>query len=142
MKDRSGADLETLLADIRACRACAGDLPHEPRPVITVKPTTRLLIAGQAPGRRVHESGVPFDDPSGERLRSWMGVDRNTFYEHPAFGVAAMAFCYPGTVKGGGDIPPPRPLRRAVAKGPDRRASRDRADPSARAARAPVGVGS
>ena len=107
MRREPGAELEPLLARIRACRACAGDLPHEPRPVITVKPTTRLLIAGQAPGRRVHESGVPFDDPSGDRLRAWMGVDRDTFYNHPAFGVAAMAFCYPGTVKGGGDIPPP-----------------------------------
>jgi uracil-DNA glycosylase len=99
-------ELETLLAEIRACRACAPYLPHEPRPVITVKRTTRLLIAGQAPGRRVHESGVPFDDPSGDRLRGWMGVDRATFYGDPAIGVAAMAFCYPGTVKGA-DLPPP-----------------------------------
>ncbi len=99
-------DLDALLADIRACRACAPYLPHEPRPVVTVKPTTRLLIAGQAPGRRVHESGIPFDDPSGDRLRGWMGVDRETFYGDPAVGVAAMAFCYPGTVKGA-DLPPP-----------------------------------
>ena len=106
MTANSGADLEALLADIRACRACAPYLPHEPRPVVTVKRTTRLLIAGQAPGRRVHESGVPFDDPSGDRLRAWMGVDRATFYDHPALGVAAMAFCYPGTVKGA-DLPPP-----------------------------------
>jgi uracil-DNA glycosylase len=99
-------ELDALLADIRACRACAPYLPHVPRPVVTVKPTTRLLIAGQAPGRRVHESGVPFDDPSGDRLRGWMGVDRETFYGDPAIGVAAMAFCYPGTVKGA-DLPPP-----------------------------------
>lgn len=69
---------------------------------------TRLLIAGQAPGRRVHESGLPFDDPSGERLRGWMGVDRQTFYGHPAIGVAAMAFCFPGTNPKGGDYPPPK----------------------------------
>lgn len=106
MTTDSAVDLEALLADIRACRVCAPYLPHEPRHVVTVKPTTRLLIAGQAPGRRVHESGVPFDDSSGDRLRAWMGVDRATFYDHPAFGVAAMAFCYPGTVKGA-DLPPP-----------------------------------
>jgi uracil-DNA glycosylase len=99
--------LDALLAEIRACRACAGELPHEPRPVVRVTSETRLLICGQAPGRRVHESGLPFDDPSGERLRSWMGVDRRTFYGHPAIGVAAMAFCYPGTDPKGGDYPPP-----------------------------------
>ena len=99
--------LESLLAEIRACRACAGELPHEPRPVVRVRPETRLLICGQAPGRRVHESGLPFDDPSGDRLRGWMGVDRATFYGHPAIGVAAMAFCYPGTDPAGADYPPP-----------------------------------
>jgi uracil-DNA glycosylase len=99
--------LPELLDEIRACRACAGELPHEPRPVVRVRPTTRLLIAGQAPGRRVHESGLPFDDPSGDRLRDWLGVDRETFYEHPALGTAAMAFCFPGTDPRGGDYPPP-----------------------------------
>ena len=99
--------LDLVLADIRACRACAGELSHEPRPVVRVRAETRLLICGQAPGRRVHESGLPFDDPSGDRLRGWMGIDRATFYDHPAIGVAAMAFCYPGTVPGGGDLPPP-----------------------------------
>lgn len=73
-----------------------------------VSPQTRILICGQAPGRRVHESGLPFDDPSGDRLRGWMGVDRATFYGHPAIGVAAMAFCFPGTSPKGGDYPPPR----------------------------------
>ena len=72
-----------------------------------MSPETRILICGQAPGRRVHESGLPFDDPSGDRLRSWLGVDRETFYGHPAFGVAAMAFCFPGTNPKGGDYPPP-----------------------------------
>ncbi|MBV9996305.1 MAG: uracil-DNA glycosylase family protein [Caulobacteraceae bacterium] len=99
--------LDALLAEIRACRACASELTHEPRPVVRVTGETRLLICGQAPGRRVHESGLPFDDPSGERLRAWMGIDRATFYGHPAIGVAAMAFCYPGTDPGGGDYPPP-----------------------------------
>jgi uracil-DNA glycosylase len=99
--------LDALLADIAACRACAEELNHEPRPVVRVSPATRILICGQAPGRRVHESGLPFDDPSGDRLRNWLGVDRETFYGHPAFGVAAMAFCFPGTSPKGGDYPPP-----------------------------------
>jgi uracil-DNA glycosylase len=103
-----GELLDVLLAEIRACRACAGDLAHEPRPVVRVSARTRLLIAGQAPGRRAHESGLPFDDASGERLRDWMGVDRATFYGHPAIGVAAMAFCFPGTNPKGGDYPPPK----------------------------------
>jgi uracil-DNA glycosylase len=100
--------LDDLLGEIRACRACAGELKHEPRPVVRVSAETRLLIAGQAPGRRVHESGLPFDDASGERLRDWLGVDRATFYGHPAIGVAAMAFCFPGTNPKGGDYPPPK----------------------------------
>ncbi|HZZ36464.1 MAG TPA: uracil-DNA glycosylase family protein [Caulobacteraceae bacterium] len=99
--------LEAVLAEIRACRACADELPHEPRPVVRVSEKTRILICGQAPGRRVHESGLPFDDPSGDRLRGWLGVDRETFYGHGAIGVAAMAFCFPGTDPKGGDYPPP-----------------------------------
>ena len=98
--------LDAVLADIAACRACAGEFPHEPRPVTRVSAQTRLLICGQAPGRRVHESGLPFDDPSGDRLRAWMGIDRAVFYG-PRIGVAAMAFCYPGTNPTGGDYPPP-----------------------------------
>ena len=100
--------LDAVLAEIAACRACAGELPHAPRPVVRVSRETRLLICGQAPGRRVHESGLPFDDPSGDRLRDWMGVDRATFYGDPAIGVAAMAFCFPGTNPKGGDYPPPK----------------------------------
>ena len=100
--------LDALLDEIRACRACAAELPHDPRPVVRVSPATRLLICGQAPGRRVHESGLPFTDPSGDRLRRWMGVDYETFYAAPAIGVAAMAFCFPGTDPKGGDYPPPR----------------------------------
>lgn len=100
--------LQALLQEIRGCRACAGELPHEPRPVVRVAASTRLLICGQAPGRRVHESGLPFDDSSGDRLRDWLGIDRQAFYRHPAIGVAAMAFCFPGTSPSGGDHPPPR----------------------------------
>lgn len=99
--------LDAVLADIRACRACEAELPHEPRPVVRVAPTTRLLICGQAPGRKAHESGLPFDDASGDRLRDWLGIDREAFYGHPAIGVAAMAFCFPGTNPKGGDFPPP-----------------------------------
>lgn len=97
--------LTSLVADIRACRACA--LPHEPNPIVWVHPQARILIAGQAPGRRVHESGIPWDDPSGDRLRAWMGMDRQSFYDKRSIAVAAMGFCYPGTVNGA-DLPPRR----------------------------------
>ncbi|HEY4030742.1 MAG TPA: uracil-DNA glycosylase family protein [Caulobacteraceae bacterium] len=100
--------LDDVLSDIAACRACAGELPHEPRPVVRVSSETRLLICGQAPGRRVHESGLPFDDRSGDRLRGWLGIDRETFYGDRRIGVAAMAFCFPGTSPKGGDYPPPK----------------------------------
>jgi uracil-DNA glycosylase len=100
--------LEAVLSDIAACRACAGELPHEPRPVVRVFPETRILICGQAPGNRVHQSGLPFTDPSGDRLRQWMGVDYEAFYADRRIGVAAMAFCFPGTNPKGGDFPPPR----------------------------------
>ena len=100
--------LDAILEEIRGCRACAGELRHEPRPVVRVSPETRILICGQAPGRRVHESGLPFDDPSGDRLRGWLGVDRATFYGDARIGVAAMAFCFPGTNPKGGDYPPPK----------------------------------
>lgn len=100
--------LADLLGEIGACRACAGDLAHEPRPVVRVSAQTRLLICGQAPGRRVHDSGIPFTDASGDRLRDWIGVDYETFYGDPRIGVAAMAFCFPGTNPKGGDFPPMR----------------------------------
>jgi len=99
--------LDQVVAEISACRACAAELPHEPRPVTHVSTETRLLICGQAPGRLVHESGLPFTDPSGERLRGWMGVDYEQFYADRRIGVAAMAFCFPGTNPKGGDYPPP-----------------------------------
>ena len=100
--------LDALLEEIRACRACAGELAHAPRPVVHVFPETRLLICGQAPGRRVHESGLPFTDPSGDRLRAWLGIDSATFYGDRRIGVAAQAFCFPGTNPKGGDYPPPK----------------------------------
>ena len=95
--------LDTLVAEIRGCRVCP--LPHEPRPIVWVHPDARILIAGQAPGRRVHESGVPWDDPSGDRLRQWLGLGREAFYTRENIAVAAMGFCYPGTGKSG-DLPP------------------------------------
>ncbi|MBI3439182.1 MAG: uracil-DNA glycosylase family protein [Proteobacteria bacterium] len=99
------APLDALVAEIRACRVCAASLPHGPAPVIWVHPDARILIAGQAPGRRVHESGIPWNDPSGDRLRQWMNLDRDRFYDRRNIAVAAMGFCYPGTVNGA-DLPP------------------------------------
>jgi uracil-DNA glycosylase len=96
---------QDLLARVRACTICSDALEHGVRPVLQLTPRSRLLIVGQAPGRRVHESGVPFDDPSGERLRAWMGVDRVTFYDAEQVAILPMGFCYPGTGKSG-DLPP------------------------------------
>jgi uracil-DNA glycosylase len=112
VKTSAPNELDVLLAQIRGCRLCA--LPHDPRPVVVAHAGARILIAGQAPGRRVHESGIPWNDPSGDRLRDWMGLDRERFYR-PEIAVAAMGFCYPGTVNGA-DLPPRRecaPLWRA-----------------------------
>jgi uracil-DNA glycosylase len=102
----SRATFETLLSDIRACRVCAAHLPHEPRPVVRARPTARLCIVGQAPGTRVHASGVPFTDPSGDRLRSWLGVDEATFYDERRIAIVPMGFCFPGLDAKGGDLPP------------------------------------
>jgi uracil-DNA glycosylase len=99
--------LTSLVREIEACRVCAGSLPHEPRPVVWVDPRARILIAGQAPGRRVHESGIPWDDASGDRLRTWMQLDRDQFYDKSKIAIAAMGFCFPGTVNGA-DLPPRR----------------------------------
>ena len=88
-------DLDPLLAEIRACRHCAAALPHEPRPVIRASATARILIVGQAPGTRVHASGKPFTDPSGDRLRDWMGVDEDTFYDESRIAIAPMASAFP-----------------------------------------------
>jgi uracil-DNA glycosylase len=97
--------MAALLADVRACTLCAEHLPLGPRPVLQVHPSARILIAGQAPGRKVHASGVPFDDASGERLRAWMGVTREQFYDATQIAILPMGFCYPGTGRSG-DLPP------------------------------------
>ncbi len=99
--------LTKLLKQVRACTNCEEFLEHGVRPVLQVSSTSRVLIAGQAPGRRVHESGVPFDDPSGDRLRDWMGVTKEVFYDAAKVGILPMGFCYPGTGKSG-DLPPRR----------------------------------
>jgi len=102
-----------LIAEIAACRRCADAFAatatgHAPRPVLQVSPTARILIAGQAPGARVHASGLPFDDPSGDRLRDWMGVERATFYDAARIAIVPMGFCFPGYDARGADLPPPR----------------------------------
>jgi uracil-DNA glycosylase len=110
--------LDALLHRIRTCRACVeaprrAKLPHEPRPVLQPSTTARLLIAGQAPGVRVQLSGIPFSDPSGERLRSWLGLAPEAFYDPARVAIAAMSFCVPGHDASGGDLPP-RPECRAL----------------------------
>lgn len=97
--------VDELLSRIRACRLCEAHLPLGPRPVVQASENARLLIVSQAPGRRVHETGMPFNDPSGKRLRQWMGVDEDTFYDPQRIAIAPMGFCFPGTGKGG-DLPP------------------------------------
>jgi uracil-DNA glycosylase len=98
-------DLDALLAEVRACRVCAGQLPNPPRPVLRAAVGARLLIIGQAPGRRVHASGIPWDDPSGDRLRDWLGMDRDHFYDTGRIAIIPTGLCYPGTGRGG-DLPP------------------------------------
>jgi uracil-DNA glycosylase len=103
---------EDIVRRIRACRLCADRFAatataHAPRPVAWFRPGARLLIVGQAPGARVHESGIPFDDPSGDRLRGWMGLDRATFYDRTEIAIVPMAFCFPGYDANGADLPPP-----------------------------------
>ncbi len=98
-------DISVLLNDVRGCRFCAEMLPVEPRPVVQFHPEARILIAGQAPGRKVHETGLPFNDASGERLRSWLGISREVFYDERRIAIVPMGFCYPGTGNSG-DLPP------------------------------------
>jgi len=97
--------LSELLAEVRACTLCAKHLPLGPRPVLQMSASARILIVGQAPGRRVHASGVPFSDPSGDRLRDWLGIDTAVFYDARRVALLPMGFCYPGTGKAG-DLPP------------------------------------
>lgn len=96
---------KSLLEDVRACTICAPNLKDGVRPVLQVHPTAKILIAGQAPGSKVHASGIPFDDASGDRLRLWMGVSRETFYDAEQLAILPMGFCYPGRGKSG-DLPP------------------------------------
>jgi uracil-DNA glycosylase len=97
--------LSSLLYEIRACAICEAHLPLGPRPVLQLDSRARVLIAGQAPGRKVHESGVPFDDASGNRLREWLGVTREVFYDPKQFALVPMGFCFPGSGRSG-DLPP------------------------------------
>jgi uracil-DNA glycosylase len=112
------ADLSALLADIRACRECVArprgaPLSQEPRPVLRVSTAARLLIASQAPGIRVHKSGMPFTDASGDRLRQWMGIDKEAFYDESRVAIVPMGFCFPGWDAKKSDLPP-RPECRAL----------------------------
>jgi uracil-DNA glycosylase len=113
MSERGAAasSLDRLLSEIRSCRICREEpdgkpLAHEPRPVLRVSRTARLAVVGQAPGTRVHASGVPFSDPSGERLRDWMGVTAEEFYDVRRVAIVPMGFCYPGQDANGADLPP------------------------------------
>ena len=99
--------MRILLAEARACRVCAKHLPHAPRPVVRAGAKARLLIVGQAPGRRVHETGLPWNDPSGDVLRGWLGLDRDAFYDVSRVAIVPVGLCYPGTVDGA-DLPPRR----------------------------------
>jgi uracil-DNA glycosylase len=104
---RRTVSITSLTKEVRGCTICAEHLPAGPRPVLQVSQRARILIAGQAPGRKVHDSGVPFDDASGERLRQWMGIEPALFYDPEVVAILPMGFCYPGTGKSG-DLPPRR----------------------------------
>lgn len=99
--------LRSLLAAVRDCRVCEAQLPLGPRPVLRAAETARILLVGQAPGVRVHMTGIPWNDPSGERLRRWMEVDKDVFYDESRIAIIPMGYCYPGRGKGG-DMPPRR----------------------------------
>lgn len=106
------ADLATLLARVRACRECANALPLPPRPILHMAPTARILIASQAPGTKAHAAGISFADPSGDRLRAWMGVSAAEFYDESRIAIVPMGLCYPGRLPAGGDAPPRRECAR------------------------------
>ena len=99
--------LDRLLVDVRACEVCAQHLPSGPRPIVQVGPTAPIVIIGQAPGRRVHETGIPWDDPSGDRLRTWLGIEHGAFYDPASVAIVPMGFCFPGSASSGDK--PPRP---------------------------------
>ena len=98
-------DLDGVLTAVRRCRVCEAHLPLGPRPVLQVGASARILVVGQAPGARVHASGVPWDDPSGDRLRAWTGLSKHRFYDASALAIIPMGLCYPGRGRGG-DLPP------------------------------------
>ncbi|HIJ61749.1 MAG TPA: uracil-DNA glycosylase family protein [Rhodospirillaceae bacterium] len=100
--------LAALLAEIRACRLCEAHLPLGPRPTLAAAASARVLVAGQAPGRKVHDSGIPWNDRSGDRLRQWMGLERGDFYDEGRLALIPTGFCYPGADPKGGDLPPRR----------------------------------
>jgi uracil-DNA glycosylase len=102
------AELEALLTEVRACVHCAAHLPLGPRPVVRGGVSARLLIISQAPGTKVHESGLSFNDRSGDRLRHWLGINRDVFYDEDRVAIMPMGFCYPGRYPQGGDLPPRR----------------------------------
>jgi len=106
VSDPTDQDLDALLDRVRACTLCAPHLPHGVRPVLRASATARLLIIGQAPGARVHATGIPWNDPSGDRLRQWMALDRDAFYDGGRIAIVPMGLCYPGTAPKGGDHPP------------------------------------
>jgi len=116
--------LDRLLAEVRGCDICAAHLPLGPRPVLRAKRTARIMIVGQAPGTKVHETGIPWNDASGRRLREWLALDDATFYDESRIAIVPMGFCYPGANPKGGDNPPrpecaPRwhaPLGRALPR--------------------------
>jgi uracil-DNA glycosylase len=98
--------LDALLGEVRACTLCAESLPLGPRPTVRAKRSARLLIVGQAPGPKVHETGIPWNDPSGNRLREWLSIGRDDFYDEAKVAIIPMGFCYPGRLPNGGDAPP------------------------------------
>ncbi len=116
MTDARDEQLSAIRTAIAACRICRDEplrgpqdrLPHEPRPVAVISAKARILISGQAPGLRVHESGLPFNDASGNRLRDWLGVTRDQFYDRDLFAIVPMGFCFPGYDTHGSDLPPRR----------------------------------
>ncbi|WP_394974491.1 uracil-DNA glycosylase family protein [uncultured Croceitalea sp.] len=97
--------MKNLLSEIRDCKVCDAHLPLGPRPIVAAHPEARIIIIGQAPGTKVHETGVPWDDPSGRQLRKWLGVSDEVFYDETKIALVPMGFCYPGKGKGG-DLPP------------------------------------
>ena len=99
-------DLGDLLREVAACRICEADLPLGPRPIVRAEASAKVLIIGQAPGTKVHESGIPWNDASGDRLRDWLQIDRDVFYDPGRVAIMPMGFCYPGRLPKGGDAPP------------------------------------